>query len=93
MKLRAYSIYDKKVQAYHAPFFAATDGAATRNFQDLATDNNTTVGRHPADYSLYFVGEFDDAAAKLEGPSGPLHVVDAIALLPQQAELRLVSGE
>lgn len=87
MLLNAYSIYDRKGLNYHAPFFAATDGIAVRIFADLANDTNTTIGRHPADYVLYFVGTFSDGNGSLE-PALPLrHVMDADALLKIQPSL------
>lgn len=81
MKLNAYSLFDNKALQYHPPFFSSTDGAAIRSISDLVADPNTTVGRHPSDYVLYFVGSYDDQNA-LFTPEVPLrHVIDAIALV------------
>lgn len=81
MKLNAYSIYDNKALQYYPPFFASTDGAAVRNFADLANDAQTNVGRHPSDYVLYCVGIYDDGNGQLL-PEQPLrHVCDATSLL------------
>lgn len=60
MKLRAYSIFDVKVGSFMRPFFCQTDGEATRVFSDLAADDNHQVGRHPEDYSLHRIGQYDD---------------------------------
>lgn len=87
MILNAYSIYDRKALAYHSPFYQTTDGAAVRTFSDLVQDNNTQVGRHPADFVLYCVGSYDDAKGELT-PLAPLrHVIDATALVRHQADL------
>jgi len=81
MKLNAYSVYDNKALQYYPPFFVSTDGAAVRNFADLANDSNTNVGRHPGDFVLYFVGMYDDSNGQL-WPEQPLrHVADATSLL------------
>lgn len=81
MILRAYSIYDRKALQYHPPFYASTDASAVRSLADLANDNQTTVGRHPADYVLYHIGEYDDQTGRLT-PVSPLnHVMDAQALV------------
>lgn len=87
MQTNAYSVYDNKALVYGTPFFAPTDGAAVRLFQELANDLNTTVGRHPNDFSLFCVGSFDDQHAVLTGVSPMRHVVDAPALLIKPAEL------
>lgn len=81
MMLRAYSIFDNKALVYHQPFFAPTNGAAVRMFQDTANDTNTSIGRHPADYILYCVGHYDDQTGAMSPYSPVEHVVDAVALL------------
>lgn len=91
MKLRAYSIYDNKVMSFNAPFYAATDGAAVRSFQDLAQDLNTSVGRHPRDYSLFCVGEFDDTTGYLEAKTPREFIVEAHALVGEQPQLPLAA--
>lgn len=87
MQLNAYSIYDNKALQYHVPFFASTDGAAVRSVADLVGDPNTTIGRHPGDYVLYNIGQYDDVLGAMV-PISPLrHVIDAVALVKVQAAL------
>lgn len=87
MLLNCYSIYDRKALQYHAPFFQSTDGAALRSLSDLVADANTTVGRHPGDYVLYLIGQYDDQKGRMI-PCEPLvHVIDAVALVPAKANL------
>lgn len=78
----AYTLHDVKALQYHPPFFAINDAIAKRMVSDIATDNSTSVGRHPSDYKLYKIGHYDD----LTGAFAPLnileHVVDVVALLP-----------
>lgn len=89
MLLRGYTIYDNKALQYHSPWFAASDGAAVRSFQDLVNDANTSISRHPGDYSLFFVGTYDDNKG-LFAPVQPLvHVIDATALVAIQPKLPL----
>lgn len=87
MLLKAYSIYDRKALQYHPPFFASTDGAAVRMLSDLVQDANSTVGRHPGDYVLYFVGSYSDSNGSLEPVSPLQHIMDAQALLPVQSNI------
>lgn len=82
MILKAYSVYDNKALQYHPPFYASTDAAATRSLRDLVEDSNTTIGRHPSDYTLFLVGTFDDQCGRFEQAWPLVHVVDAIALVP-----------
>ena len=84
MLLNAYTLFDYKALVYSPPFFVSADGAAVRMVQDLVNDNNTQVGRHPADFVLYCIGTFSDTNGSLE-PTTPLrHIMDAVALVKVQ---------
>lgn len=88
MKLRAYSIFDRKALAYHQPYYAINDAVAVRTLSDAVADPNSMFGRHPNDYVLYCVGEFDDSNGVTSTISPLLHVIDAIALVKAlQSEL------
>lgn len=86
MLLNAYTVYDNKTLTYSPPFFQAAHGAATRMFSDLVQDTNTTIGRHPSDYSLFCVAKFDDQTGFLQALDAREHIVDAASLLPKQAD-------
>lgn len=81
MKTKAYSIYDRKALIYHTPFYAITDAVAVRTLSDVVADSNTIFGRHPNDYQLYLVGEFDDSNGGLVATLPVVHVIDAAVLL------------
>lgn len=66
MKITAFSLFDTKTGVYGTPFFMLHVGQAVRAVQDLGNDMNTTIGRHPADYSLVILGEFDDATGAFD---------------------------
>ena len=42
------------------PFFMKSTGEAVRAFSDLANDRQTMVGQHPADFTLFKIGDFED---------------------------------
>lgn len=62
MKYKVVSVHDRAADAYGRPVFAQTEGQAIRSFGDeiqrAAPDNE--MYRHPEDYDLYLVAEFDD---------------------------------
>ncbi len=60
MKLNVYSIYDQASGLYCRPFFTQSDGEAIRSFQDISTDAEHPIGKHPEDYTLFRLGIFDD---------------------------------
>lgn len=83
--LIAYTLHDVKALSYSPPFFMPNDALARRACSELVVDNNTTVGRHPADFKLYRVGTFDEGNGVLTPLSVIEHVVDVISLLPPPA--------
>lgn len=77
----AYSVYDNKVGTFSQPFFAVHVQVAVRSIIAVAHDLDTTIGRHPADYALYQVGEFDDQTGELR-PCHPLSIGTVLSMLP-----------
>ena len=67
MKLNAYTIYDVASGIYMRPFFSQADGQAVRGFKDIATDADHEIGKHPEDYTLYRIGNFNDTTGKMAG--------------------------
>lgn len=46
----------------------AHDAAAIRFFGDIASDKQSTVSRHPADYELHCIGNFDSREQEMLTP-------------------------
>lgn len=65
MKHLLFSIFDDKAQIYSQPFPQAHDGVAIRNFSDEVQNPQSQISKHPSDYKLYKLGEFDDNAGEL----------------------------
>lgn len=57
---RIFSVLDLKIGAYASPFFMPTVAAAKRAFSGACNDPSTMLYKHPEDFSLYLLGEFDD---------------------------------
>lgn len=59
MKMQVFSILDKAVGAYLQPFFCRAKGEALRSFIDAVGDEKGDFCKHPDDYVLFWVSEFD----------------------------------
>lgn len=64
MRLNMYCVFDEKAEAYLPPFFVQTEGQALRAFTDAVNDPQHNFGKHPHDYTMWFVGTFSDAKAE-----------------------------
>lgn len=78
---KIFAVYDTKAQLYNAPFMLNTKGEAIRGFSDIAKDDNSQIGRHPEDYVLFELGEWNDLNAQYNLYDAPQSVVVAIELL------------
>jgi len=78
MIIKVFSIFDDKAQIFSNPFFMPHTGMATRAFADLVNDGQSNVSKHPSDFKLYQIGEFDDVAGSLIAVAQPVFVNSAI---------------
>jgi len=62
---RIYTIYDSKVAAFLRPFFCRSDAEAIRAFTDTVTDPGSLLNKHPEDFSLFVVGDFDEETGRV----------------------------
>lgn len=77
-KFQAFAIRDAKSETYSLPFFQLNNALALRSFIDLANDPDSNVARHPEDYSLFHIGEFDDSTSALVAAVQPFHLANAV---------------
>lgn len=83
---QVYSVFDVKAGAFLTPFFLPSDGMAIRIFSDCVRDPNHQFGKHPEDYTLFRVGNFDCDTARLYQLEGA-HAVECL-LIGKQVEAK-----
>ena len=66
MLQKVFAIYDVKAEGYKPAWTMNTVGEAERSFMDACQGHDTDLGRHPEDYQLYCVGEFDQYEGALK---------------------------
>lgn len=90
MIYQVFAVRDAKAAAYALPFFLPRMEVAIRSFRDAVKDPKHDMSRHPEDYSLWCLGEFDDNTGAMS-PVEPVLV--ARALDEPSARPRVVSGD
>lgn len=91
MIYKVFTIYDAKAEAYLPPFYFAATGQALRAFADMANEREHQVGRHPADYTLFELGYFDDGDATFEAHQAKIPLgtaVEYVNVSPQASLFR-----
>lgn len=70
------SVKDRAADVYNRPFFVLHLNVAIRDFTDevkrVASDN--PLNKHPDDFDLYLLGEFDDNSGQFKADPSP-HVL------------------
>lgn len=72
MKQKVFTVFDEKAGAYLPPFYFNTEGQAKRAMIDCVTDKDHHFARHPADYTLFCLGEFDNISGEFTTEKRPL---------------------
>jgi len=80
-----FTVYDSKAEAYLRPFFSATRGEAIRNFTDSCNDEGSQLYRHAGDFTLFYIGIYDDATA-LVSSEAHINLGKAIEFIAQAKE-------
>lgn len=70
-----FSIKDRAIDGYGDPFAQPSTQHAVRWFRDLINDASTPFAKHPDDYDLYTVGDYEETKGLLE----PLKIPELIA--------------
>lgn len=64
-KLKIFTVYDAKAEAYLSPFFLPTTGLALRGFADVANEPNHQFNKYPSDYTLNEIGTYEESTAQI----------------------------
>ena len=69
MKLKLFTIYDKKTKVHTPPIHGHNRGQIYRQLEMDLKKGSSTIVHYPDDYQLYEVGVFDDQSGLVEGHS------------------------
>lgn len=76
-----FTLRDKKAAAYSPIFVHPTIGLAEREISDLANNPESTLHKHPADYTLFAIGQYDDLEANLKSYDKPQFIAEVTDLI------------
>ena len=66
MLQKLFSIYDSKAESFSNPVYLNSTGLAVRTFSDSVQDPESQFAKHPADYTLFELGTYDDQTAEFK---------------------------
>ena len=82
MKLQTFAVYDQCARVFQKPFFLHNKNEAIRGFADAVADDSTMLAKHPEDYVLFHVGEWEDDSGTIV-PKTPNKVITALECVPE----------
>ncbi len=86
MILQIFDIFDSATGSYARPFFMLSKAEATRAFIDIINDEQSSIHKHPADFTLFHLGSFDQETAEFKTLTAPSSMGKAIQYIPDDAE-------
>lgn len=66
MKMKMLAVYDSKVEAFMTPMFFQSVGQAMRSFGDAVQNAESEFAKHPEDYVLFEIADFNPSTGSLE---------------------------
>lgn len=79
-KLKVYAIFDAAVGAYMHPMFFQSHGQVIRAWLDACNDVSTSFYKHPADYTLFQIAEYDEESGVLQSLEAKISLGTALEL-------------
>ncbi len=83
MILMVFCVFDAASSAFLPPFTFQTRGQAVRSFSDAVNEEGHQFKRHASDYTLFYVGDFDQVTGLLR----PLDTPESCGIAVQFLEL------
>lgn len=83
MILKVYAIYDSKIEAFQQPFFMQTKGQAIRALQDNLSNVDSQIAKHPEDFTLFELSQYDDVKGKFDCYDTPVSLGLLVEFMPQ----------
>ena len=75
MKYTVFTVFDSKAKLHLTPFFLRSVAEAVRAFGDLCNESDHQFGKHPEDYLLVNIGEYDETSGSLTPLKEPVALV------------------
>lgn len=80
-RLMVCTVKDRALNAFGRPFYVPSVGVAERSFRDECRNPESEISKHPEDYELFLLGDYDEETATFNCGS-PTLMMRALDLVP-----------
>ena len=88
MIIKVYSVYDNAAGAYLPPFTQQNDAMAIRIVQGMVNDGRSIFSQSPADFSVFYLGEYDDENGMFTQDAPPKMLAGCLSLVERSNDSR-----
>jgi len=92
VKLKVYTVFDSKAEAYLQPFFMQSRGQAVRAFTELSNDPQHQFSKYAADFTLFEIGEYDDQSGIISSLSAFVPLGTSLEFKSQPMPVSAIGG-
>lgn len=78
---KLYVVKDLAANDYNIPVFLKHNNEALRLFRDEANNTESPIGKHPADYELWYIADYNEETAMFTNHENMERLARAIDLL------------
>lgn len=75
MLMKVYAVYDVKAEVFGNPVVGVNDYTMMRLMSDVLQNVEHPYAKHPEDYVLYRLGEYDDSSGVVSGDVAPVSLI------------------
>ena len=79
--MKLYSVCDTKVGVFDKPFTMRNRNEALRGWMEVVNDKQTQFNKHPEDFCLFELGDYDQDKGIISPYPGPQSVASAIDVI------------
>lgn len=84
---KVFTVYDAKAELYMEPFMFSNQGEAIRGFIDVCNDPKTVFYKHPEDYTLFYIADYDNSIGNYHALSAKVPLGTAIEYMKKGVEI------
>lgn len=72
MIIQIFTVFDEKAGCSHPPFYMNSVPEGRRTFGDCVNSKDHPYSKHPSDYTLFHIGEYDDNSMSIKPMDRPV---------------------
>lgn len=72
-----FSVRDTKAGQFMTPWFSKSLAQAQRSFIQMSNNKESIINQFPADFAMFYMGEFDDESGEINTIINGEHVMSA----------------